>query len=290
LLSSYLDQVQTAVDYIENNLNQRLSFEDVAAVLSFSPYHFHRVFKSLVGESVTDYIRLRQLTEAAKELLHTRRRILDIALDYQFGSQAAFARAFKRAFGLTPGQYRRNASPHPLLEKKVLTPEALRHRSLHVTLSPRIVRCQDFWVTGLEYHGANQNGEIPALWAKFLTRIQEVPGKIDTNLRLGVCEVVVPFTEASTFSYLASVLVSKESPVPPGMKKIQVPAQTYAVFTHRGPADTLDYTYRYIHGSWLLQSGYELVAAHDFECYDQRYLPKREDSQLDIYIPVREPG
>lgn len=99
--------IQTAISFIENNLHESLTADQVASQAGFSKYHFHRLFQSSVGLSFTDYIRRRRLAGASAALLHTELGILDIAFMYQFESQEAFTRAFKKHYNLPPGKYRR---------------------------------------------------------------------------------------------------------------------------------------------------------------------------------------
>ncbi len=103
----YIASINQAIDYIENNLTQTIMVEQVAAVAGYSRFYFDRLFLSMLGETPARYIRKRRLSEAARELISSEQPILDIALDYQFQSQEAFARPFKRMFGLSPGAYRR---------------------------------------------------------------------------------------------------------------------------------------------------------------------------------------
>ncbi|MEY9974676.1 AraC-like DNA-binding protein [Lysinibacillus sp. RC46] len=99
--------IQKTINWIESHLHERISANDIDAVSGFSRYHFHRVFQTSVGMSVTEYIRMRRLANAAVILLHTDERIIDIAFYYQFESQESFTRAFKKLYGLPPGQYRK---------------------------------------------------------------------------------------------------------------------------------------------------------------------------------------
>lgn len=103
----YIHPINRAIDYIEANLTQEIDLSEVAAVAGYSPFHFGRLFRAMTGETPGGYIRKRRLSEAARQLLASKRRILDIALDHQFGSQAAFTRAFRAAFGISPGAYRK---------------------------------------------------------------------------------------------------------------------------------------------------------------------------------------
>lgn len=102
--------IKKIILYVEENLHEPLTLENIAAQSNFSKYHFHRIFQSTVGMTVTEYIRLRRLANASSALLYTSERILDIALYYQFESQESFTRAFKEIYKLPPGKYRRMMS------------------------------------------------------------------------------------------------------------------------------------------------------------------------------------
>lgn len=103
----YRERIQTSIEYIENNLSEKLLLENLAKQNFLSKYHYHRVFHELVGETVMAYIRKRRLTEAARELAENKVKVIDLALKYQFGSQEAFTRAFKRMFKVTPREFKR---------------------------------------------------------------------------------------------------------------------------------------------------------------------------------------
>jgi AraC-like DNA-binding protein len=101
------ESIEKSIEFIEDNLMERISLEDLAKRTFLSKYHYHRVFHELVGETVMEYVRKRRLTEAAKELVETNAKIVDVALKYQFSSQEAFSRAFKRMFKVSPGEFRK---------------------------------------------------------------------------------------------------------------------------------------------------------------------------------------
>jgi AraC family transcriptional regulator len=100
--------IKKSIEYIEHNLNEKIELKDLAEKVFLSKYHFHRVFHTIVGEPVAEYIRKRRLIEAANELLNTDHKILDIALNYQFSSQESFTKAFKKLYGIPPREFRRN--------------------------------------------------------------------------------------------------------------------------------------------------------------------------------------
>ena len=111
---SYISNVLRAVDYMERNLTCPVSVSDVASEAAYSTFHFVRLFKALTGYTPGSYLRRRRLTEAAGELAGGRKRIIEIALDYQFQSQEAFTRAFKDCFGINPSAFRKRGGAHLL--------------------------------------------------------------------------------------------------------------------------------------------------------------------------------
>lgn len=107
---SRVSKIRESLSFIEKNLNNDIRLEELSNIVYLSKYHYHRLFRELTGDSVKQYISKRRMAEAARELVSTDGRILDIALRYQYGSQEAFTRAFKRLYGTTPGEYRKQYS------------------------------------------------------------------------------------------------------------------------------------------------------------------------------------
>jgi len=114
-MSDYYNKLQKVLDYIEEHIKEEISLEELSALSFYSTHHFHRIFQSIVGIPVTDYIRKRKLSLAAREIIDTDKNIIDIALDYGFNSHETFSRSFKRIFDITPNAYRKlstHAIPH----------------------------------------------------------------------------------------------------------------------------------------------------------------------------------
>ncbi|MGO3396626.1 MAG: helix-turn-helix domain-containing protein [Serratia proteamaculans] len=105
----YQQQVITALlAWIEQNLDQPLTLDDIAAKSGYSKWHLQRLFKELTGEILGTYARRRRLTAAARELRLTNHGVAFIADKYQFDSQQTFTRCFKKQFGMPPAGYRRS--------------------------------------------------------------------------------------------------------------------------------------------------------------------------------------
>lgn len=90
------------VNYIEENLYNKISLDDISMHTGLSKYYLHRIFKSLTGQSIIEYVQGRKLTSSITELINSNMRIIDIALDYGFDYEQSYIRAFKKVFGYTP--------------------------------------------------------------------------------------------------------------------------------------------------------------------------------------------
>ncbi len=153
-------------------------------------------------------------------------------------------------------------------------------------MQPKIVWKEKFTVVGLEYHGSNSQGEIPALWDSLSPLVDAIPG-IKKN-SVGLCQYVPNLTSETAFWYIAGMEVESLETLPEGMVCREVPSGRYAVFTHKGTTETLGITYNYIYGTWALTTTEELDERDDFEYYDERFLdPGDENSEMDIYIPIK---
>lgn len=120
--------ISDLIKWIEKNLEQPLSIDNVAKKSGYSKWHLQRMFKEVTGHILGTYIRHRRLTHAALALKLTSKPILDIAMQYRFDSQQTFTRSFKKQFNLTPASYRRaeywdpaGLTPPIELDKKPLT-------------------------------------------------------------------------------------------------------------------------------------------------------------------------
>lgn len=103
----HIHSIQSSINYIEENLNSSITVKELAEKSFFSKFYYQRIFSSVVGESVMEHVRRRRLSLAAQELISSNKNIIDITYDYGFNSQDTFIRAFKRLYGITPGQYRK---------------------------------------------------------------------------------------------------------------------------------------------------------------------------------------
>jgi len=298
---NYLEQVQRGIDYIEANLNFDITAAQVAKNAGVSQWHFQRIFTALTNETLKTYIRSRRLTLALNKLLVKDQRIIDIALSAGYETQESFTRAFKKAFNLTPNEFRKLGDKNLFMQKIQFNPEYLKHVNVNVSLTPEIYFQSTMYLVGLKtcfysVDSAKNNiaDKLPPLWSDFLGRINEIK-----NTVAGQCYGVIQQTKEKTdhLEYFAAIEIksspSKNDPekfitnIPDGMELISVPATQYAKFTHRGNIKNLNSTVDFIYSSWLLQSNKRHTYAADLEIYDQDYLGESDDSTLYYAIPIQ---
>src|SRR6266700_2976443 len=113
---TYRQRILTVQLFIQGHLDEDLSLDRLARVAHFSPFHFHRIFRALGGEAVSEYVRRLRLEAAAFVLSSTDRPVTVVAFDAGYGTHEAFTRAFRQMFGVSPSQYRagrRGPVSHP---------------------------------------------------------------------------------------------------------------------------------------------------------------------------------
>jgi len=124
----YIQSVYRVVFYIEKNSGFDLTLEELSGVAGFSKYHFHRIFKSVIGESLGDYVRRVRLASTTLKF-KTKRKITQIAMDSGYETNASFSKAFKKHFGMSPKEFSAEAKKkkgNEMKEPKIVDMEKVR--------------------------------------------------------------------------------------------------------------------------------------------------------------------
>lgn len=270
--------VGKALWFIETRLGSELTLADIACCAGVSRYVLLRAFGVATGQSVMRYVRGRRLSEAARRLVAGASDVLTVALDAGYGSHEAFTRAFRDQFGLTPDTVRAQQR----LDNINLVETIRMDESLLIELEqPRIEDGRAILVAGLgeRYRFETSHG-IPRQWMRFMPYIGNIPGQIG-HTAYGVC-----CDADANFEYIAGVEVSTFDDLPSEFSRARLPAQRYAVFSHREHISRMRATVYTIWNKWLPTSGYTHADAPDFELYDERFDPHTGNGVVEIWLPI----
>lgn len=162
-------------------------------------------------------------------------------------------------------------------------------------MEPRFVTRDEFKIVGMECVGNNQNGLFVRLWKGFMPRSGEIKSANRQGVAYGICgcgpecepEKGICKCGEGGMSYMAAIEVSDTDEIPAGMVARTIPANRYAIFTHKGSLDKMGDTYNYIYQTGLQDAGCEVSGSFCFELYDERSMSIGDDCELDIYVPVK---
>lgn len=131
---------------------------------------------------------------------------------------------------------------------------------------------------------AELSTRIPAQWDEFCG-LPPIPGRVGRGTLGVTCGVW-----GGEMEYMTGVEVESFEPLPEGMGRMRIPAQTYAVFTHHGPVSGLSAAWRWIWEEWLPASGVTPADTPDFEIYGEGFGPEADHGIVEIWFPVLESG
>jgi AraC family transcriptional regulator len=272
-LRDYKTRLLRVLVHIQQHLDEPLSLDELAARACLSPFHFHRVFTGMLGESLQCHIRRLRLERAAWQLKLGRAPVVQIALGAGYETHEAFSRAFRSAFRLSPTQYRRRHAASPTLPARshvhYLRGAPLRNfqtthpmnPSSHVTIQQLAPQRVAFMRHVGPYDG------VGPTWEK-LTMLLGKDGLLGPDSRFfGLCHDDPEVTPPDKIRYDACVTVGDDFS-PHGEIGMQViSGGEYATMVHAGPYHRLGASYRKLLGQWLPRSGRSLRAVPCFEQY-----------------------
>ena len=219
--------------HIQTHLDHDLSLENLAAIGHLSPFHFHREFRSSVGETVKQYTQRLRLEQAAYALKMREANIVDIALNAGYRSHETFSRAFKRAFGMSPKSYRNQENVRRWLKKEPSLP--LNHYTKDFTLSrPSFQKIQSLPVAFIRHLGPYVEADASA-FDRLIEWTKTQGLYTGANLLLGIGHDDPGITKANKIRFDAYIQVPALGRAEGEIGFQIVPGGMFAVTTYIGP-------------------------------------------------------
>jgi AraC family transcriptional regulator len=274
--NGYAERVQRVVDYLAEHLDETLDLDALARVACFSPYHFHRIYRALLGETVSDTVRRLRLHRAAIDLLDRDLSIERAARRAGYASQAAFTRAFRAEYGEPPARYR--------VVRRIVQLNQERNSSMYkveITAMPKLR------VAAIEHRGDYQ------LTSKVFERLMTVAattGLLTPDTRtFGIFHDDPASTPRDELRSTACITVPNNWAPSGELTEARIEGGRYARIVHTGPYAELKTAYDWLFQTWLPSSGEELRDVPCIEEYlnDARQVPAK-DLKSAILVPLGE--
>lgn len=282
----YRERIGRVLAHIEANLDRPMTLEELAGVACFSPYHFHRIFRGMVGEGVAEFLRRLRLERAAHSLRTTRRPVTRIAFEAGYQSHESFSRAFKEMTGRSPSEFRRQIGRRPhgpggFSAAGLKVPINIGGTNMEV----EIKNFQPIRVAYVRHQGPYD--QCGAAWGKLCAWAGPRGLLGGDGLMLGLSYDDPEVTAPDKLRYDACMEVGPDVAGEGDVAIGEVPGGPYAVVVHKGPYDRLKETYAEFCGRWIPASGREMRYAPPVEIYinDPETTPP-EDLLVEIRLPL----
>ncbi|CAN5664737.1 hypothetical protein BH10BAC5_BH10BAC5_28740 [soil metagenome] len=156
-------------------------------------------------------------------------------------------------------------------------------------MEPVVKNYHAFKAVGMKVTGQNMNNEISNMWKEYFSKSQSLKNVKEGGYYYGVCSPMSQNTKEKGFDYIACREVNNFNDVPEGMVTVDIPEGKYAMFTYKGNIMKISTIYNYIFGEWVKKTDMKPDNdRNDFELYDERFKGEEDDSELDIYIPIKD--
>lgn len=285
-MNEYECRINRVIDFVSSHLDEKLPLDQLAKIACFSPYHFHRVFSAMVGETLHDFVQRLRIEKAAA-LLVTRptASITEIALDCGFGSSAVFARAFRARFGSSASAFRAENSKGCKTDRKIhqslrnggkeghaaisyLPSPATDSSSLHRRKTMHVeIKQMPAWHVAYVRHLGGYGPGVQEAWAK-LMRWAGPRGLFGPQTTmLGISHDNPHITSPSKCRYDACIPAPADLQPEREIGIADIPGGTCAVLRFEGPGEQILAAYNSLYGDWLPQSGYQPADSPCYEMY-----------------------
>ena len=286
----YYKRIQDAIDFIEENLTEKIEIHKVSEKAHFSPFYFQRLFRMISGFSVYEYIMKRRLSEACKLLNGTDLSILEIAISFDYSSHEAFSRAFCKYFGINPSEYRKNSQIKVEFTDKLIINHFVGAFPDYKFDEPVIRQMKKKIIYGYSYKTNLDSdkyfNDIPGFYGDFgeNTHFMKIPERVCPAISYGI-----PFDYKANGEF--SFLVGEETGITSNVSEnsfaiLELPEGEYAEFSINGSVEECQKAWRYIFSIWLPKSDYNKADSPDYEMTDVCGSCYPEKMKMKIVVPL----
>lgn len=282
--SHYRDNINCVIKAIIRHPGEDWTTESLAELAGISPFHFHRIFRTLTGETMFAFLQRRRLLRAIEFINEDKFTLTEIALECGFDSGSSLSRAFRKQLGCTPSEYRRRHS-------SLLLPPSRSRVSDRAQLPIEIRTMRQRQAVIVERRGLIEQDFSQAATAAFRVLTSELKRANAwpfVRERIGICPDEASLVPDAEARYRAGFIYEGALPMlHDEVQRVVIPAGQWAVTVHHGAHETCWQSWNRMYRDWLPASGHELREAAPFEIY-LNTLKQVSSNELrtEIWIPI----
>lgn len=298
--TDYISRINNVIDFVEKNLDKKLLLEYVSKTANFSPFHFHRIFSAITGETINSFIQRKRIEKIASLLLlGSDMPLTELAYKYGFNSGASFSRAFKKFYGITPSLFKENSKEQ---YSKISKVESKIGKET-VTFEKYICKINNIikWINMNVQIEVKEMPELKLAYIKHIGDFNQI-GKVYEKLMkwagpkgllsspnmktVTVYHDNPKVTELSKVRQSACITIDSETKVDGEVGKRTVLKGKYAVGRYEISVTEFEKAWNSI-CVWVAENGYKSRDGEYYELYHNDYMkhPERKFI-LDICVPV----
>ena len=275
----YAKRINTVIEYIGSNLDEEMDLNKLAEVSNFSVYHFHRIFRAIVGEPIGAFVVRIRVETAARLLRYTELPVQDIAYNVGYATPSSLTKVFRQFYNISPTDYRNNKSY--TIMKPLLINENLNLKA------PKIQEVEAKQAIYIRLFGEYSSLDFPGTWKRLWQFVKE-----NKLFSAGIEHICFYYddpkvTESHKLRTDICLVIHKPAVAKGEIGVKEIEGGKYAVFHYQGPYDQLGSVYDTIYGKWIPEGGYQVRNAPLFEKYVNNPENTAPDKLItEIYIPV----
>jgi AraC family transcriptional regulator len=290
--SEYSQRINRVIDFLRANLDRRVKLDELARVACFSEFHFHRIFRAVSGETVSNFTTRLRLEKAARLIRYSGQSLTDIALACGFSSSATFSRAFRSGYDTSPSQFRKSGE----IKKSKICKELFSGQDYLLPMSAEEkrsafpVRLIDVPERQVAYIRVSNAFEMDRVIAAFKTMIEwaKTQNVFSEGILFGMSMDDPHVTPKHLYRYEVCLATPLRFECMEGMSKLKMPAMRYASTRISGDLRKVATATDFLIRGWLINSEYEPEHAPGLEIFlDKENATDWSHFELELCFPVR---
>ena len=272
--SKYQTRIRAVIEYIHNNPGESLTSDSLADVAHLSPYHWHRIYKAITGESAAATVKRCRMHNAAAALLRTNTSLAQVGASVGYPEIHSFTRTFRQFYGISPGKFRDTQSEAIPIEDVQETPD-VKKQTVEIKHKPAV-----------RLVGAWHRGDFMTIGVTFESVVAQcsMAGAMPQNPQMTGLYLADPdCTDEPDLRSFAGIVMSPEAEVPQGLEVYDYPGGSFAVLTHQGPYALLGQGYEWLYYKWLPSAD---ASVRDHPCSEIYLNSPLDTAQTDLLTEI----